>query len=504
MALTPSQLNVFSILTAAIVNLTALRRFFFIEGEGGSGKTYLTNHFILWALKQSFKLAVCSTTGIASTLLVGGRTLHSTFNAPWFIKDDTPVPAWLLDYFRSIDVVIIDEATMMHKKLFEYIERCLRESMKNEKLFGGKMVVMEGDWRQCLVVVKGCAPITSYTACIKKSPLWENFTSLRLESNQRTGIGEEANEFRELLLKVGSLDPRIHTEVGRSYVTHLADKFFANSKKAMIEKVFPSDVIANPLKRWADMAWKAIVSPKRVTAKKVNEEINDRLPGDYHTYTASYDPEKIERSRKRRWSEVRDDDEELQGLAAERDTPNGEARYENHMFRKLLRFVDEEVDADLAEAGEWSDFDGIDRSRHPDPVLNVKVGSIMMATTTIKKLDGIGYKGALYNGIRVQVLSTEENRMRVRVLNLKGYDNLIAWIHRQHFKVRKETPTTPPQYMLQYPLRHAFAMTINKSQVGRCWAPPDTGQRRNFRDRPCDASASIWGRGSASRMGSCT
>ena len=43
---------------------------------------------------------------------------------------------------------------MLHKFLLEAMDRTLREIMDDERPFGGKIVVLAGDFRQCLLVCK--------------------------------------------------------------------------------------------------------------------------------------------------------------------------------------------------------------------------------------------------------------------------------------------------------------------------------------------------------------
>ncbi len=60
---------------------------------------------------------------------------------------------------RKTDLIIWDEAPMMHRRAFEAVDRTLRDLMQlddtqaTEKIFGGKTVVLGGDFRQILLVV---------------------------------------------------------------------------------------------------------------------------------------------------------------------------------------------------------------------------------------------------------------------------------------------------------------------------------------------------------------
>jgi len=100
-------------------------------------------------------LAVASS-GIASLLLLGDRTAHSRFKISidlhiesiYNITQDMKVA----ELVRKADLIIWDEAPMMHRQTFEVVDRTLRDLMQlddaqaTEKIFGGKIVVLGGDF----------------------------------------------------------------------------------------------------------------------------------------------------------------------------------------------------------------------------------------------------------------------------------------------------------------------------------------------------------------------
>ena len=54
---------------------------------------------------------------------------------------------------RDAAVIVIDEATMGHRYFFMVIDRLLQDIMQTEVPFGGKLVILAGDWRQLPPVV---------------------------------------------------------------------------------------------------------------------------------------------------------------------------------------------------------------------------------------------------------------------------------------------------------------------------------------------------------------
>ena len=101
---------------------------------------------------------------IASLLLPGGKTTHSTFCIPLLINEESTcnIPQGSLRAKLLIEtkLIIWDEAPMINRLCFEALDRTLRDVMRAEseenalKPFGGKVIVLGGDFRQILPVVK--------------------------------------------------------------------------------------------------------------------------------------------------------------------------------------------------------------------------------------------------------------------------------------------------------------------------------------------------------------
>jgi hypothetical protein len=88
-------------------------------------------------------------------------------------------------------LLIWDEALMMHRQAFEAVDRTLRDLMQlddtqaTEKIFGGKTVVLGGDFRQILPVVPKGGREDIVSASLPRSHLWQHVTILRLHINMR-------------------------------------------------------------------------------------------------------------------------------------------------------------------------------------------------------------------------------------------------------------------------------------------------------------------------------
>src|SRR5512145_443822 len=163
---------------------------FFIDGPGGTGKSTLLKH-ILAKVRLSGKIALAvASSGIASLLLMGGRTAHSTFRIPIKLNENSTCSIYKQSHLKALiekaSLIIWDEAPMTHLHAFEAVDRTLRDLMNNEQEpFGGKVFVLSGDFRQILPVVVRGTPADTIDACLKPSTLWPHFNQLHLTENMR-------------------------------------------------------------------------------------------------------------------------------------------------------------------------------------------------------------------------------------------------------------------------------------------------------------------------------
>lgn len=126
----------------------------FIDARGGTGKTYLLNSLLSYArisdgnIKPALAVA---TSGIAATQLLGGRTFHSRFRAPLEIYEhsvlDISVQTDLASVIRQSRLIVWDEAPMAHRFHLEALDRSLRDITNKDCVFGGKSLVLAGDFR---------------------------------------------------------------------------------------------------------------------------------------------------------------------------------------------------------------------------------------------------------------------------------------------------------------------------------------------------------------------
>ncbi len=128
----------------------------FLTGKAGTGKTTFLRYVVEHTSKS---FIVCAPTGVAA-VNAGGVTIHSFFQLPLSpyvagAKIDTRYnfSKEKLRIIRSLDLVIIDEISMVRSDLLDAMDACLRRYRHVSKPFGGVQLLMIGDLRQLAPVV---------------------------------------------------------------------------------------------------------------------------------------------------------------------------------------------------------------------------------------------------------------------------------------------------------------------------------------------------------------
>lgn len=144
-------------------------RSIFLTGKAGTGKTTFLNSFVARTRK---KFIVVAPTGIAA-INAGGVTIHSMFGLPLrtFLptteRIDTDTAnniADLMHHFRyrkdklkllrEIEIIIIDEVSMLRADVLDMMDFSLRHVRRNQQKFGGVQMLFIGDLYQLPPVVR--------------------------------------------------------------------------------------------------------------------------------------------------------------------------------------------------------------------------------------------------------------------------------------------------------------------------------------------------------------
>lgn len=126
-----------------------------ITGPGGTGKTYLIKTLVRYALNNNKNISVCALTGCAAVLLqCNARTIHSWSGIRLakgpvqkiignVIKNRKAMIAW-----KTTQILIVDEVSMMSRKIFDVLNTIGQTVRKNTRPFGGIQVIFCCDFFQ--------------------------------------------------------------------------------------------------------------------------------------------------------------------------------------------------------------------------------------------------------------------------------------------------------------------------------------------------------------------
>jgi ATP-dependent DNA helicase PIF1 len=127
----------------------------FITGPGGTGKSKLIKDIQLDAINKSKDVQVTALTGCAAVLLdCKAKTIHSWAGIGIASGTKESIVRKILTspfkkkVWKEINILIIDETSMMSKKMFEILDTIGKRVRKNNLPFGGIQVIFSGDFYQ--------------------------------------------------------------------------------------------------------------------------------------------------------------------------------------------------------------------------------------------------------------------------------------------------------------------------------------------------------------------
>ena len=158
--LNEDQRHVFETIKSLITEKNDDGKLVFLDAPGGTGKTFTLNVLVSWIRMQDEPVATSATSGIAATLLFLGRTAHNRFKFPIPIHEDSicniKKQSDMAAFLLGMALGIIDEGPMLDRLCYETLDRTLRDLSEGEnknKKFGGKIILVSGDFRQLLPVI---------------------------------------------------------------------------------------------------------------------------------------------------------------------------------------------------------------------------------------------------------------------------------------------------------------------------------------------------------------
>uniref|UniRef100_A0A1B0CJG8 ATP-dependent DNA helicase n=1 Tax=Lutzomyia longipalpis TaxID=7200 RepID=A0A1B0CJG8_LUTLO len=261
---------------------------FYLDAPGGTGKTFVIK-LILAKVRQSWKIAIAvASSGIAATLLPGGRTAHSVFRLPLDLAQRSQASCTIsknsgkAKLLRETTLIVWDECTMAHAKALETVDITLKDVRDSNRLMGGILVLLAGDFRQTIPVIRRSTPADELRASLKSSSLWPLVKTLKLKLNMRAQLAseEDTSRFAVQLLQLGErknlpmIDGLITFPPGFCQIVRNVSDLKAR-------------VFENLQDNFANHEWlceRAILAPKNDMVDSVNFEILQSFPGLAYTY----------------------------------------------------------------------------------------------------------------------------------------------------------------------------------------------------------------------------
>jgi PIF1-like helicase/Helicase len=383
--------------------------YFFVNGPGGTGKTFLYNT-LCDRLRSEGKIVLCvATTGVAAQLLPGGRTAHKRFKIPIPIDDSSTCRiSWhsaAAELIRAAHLIIWDETPMTHRHVFDAVDRTLRDVRKTlpggDQPFGGIPVVLGGDFQQILPVVPHGGRQETVAASMQQSVIWPYLERLSLTENMRLNVNSnpENATFAKWLAEM-SHDPQ---HIGTIPIPSMLWRSMEFQK--FVERIYPPADLQESPKNPDFFIGRAILTPTNEAVIKINEDLLEQLPGEVLTFNS-------------------DDSADINDAGHE------------ELTREVMATMN---------CGSL-----------PLSPLQLKVGAPVMLLRNLDPIHG------LCNGTRMTVLRASTRCLEVR-LNGGKFDGERRLIYRTKLTSNDEDFHCRLT-RLQFPIRLAFAMTINKAQ----------------------------------------
>ncbi|CAF1468876.1 unnamed protein product [Rotaria magnacalcarata] len=378
----------------------------FLDAPDGTAKTFVIN-LLLAKIRQQSKIAIAvASSGIAATLLHGGRTAYSTLKLSLNLTQcETPLcniskGTGEAKVLQECKLIVWDECTMAHKQALEALDRTLQDLRGNGNLMGGAVLLLAGDFHHTLPVIPKGTMADELKACLKASYLWRHVHKLELKTNMRVHLQGDAaaGRFAQQLLSLGN--GKIAADPTTGLIT-IPNNFcnIVESIETLQTSVFPDIRRCFNDHKW--LCERAILALKNDSLNAINLQIQQQLPRVDVSYKS----------------------------------------------------IDTVVDIDQAIQYPIEFLNSLEPPAMPPHSLVRKVGSPIML---LRNLDA----PRLCNGTRLCVKNLIPHVIEATILTgcAKGEDVFIS-------RIPMVPNDMPFQFKrLQFPVRLAFAMSINKAQ----------------------------------------
>lgn len=316
----------------------------------------------------------------------------------------------LADLLLQTSLIIWDEAPMQHRYCAEAVERTLQDIRNcDNQPFGGIPIVFGGDFRQILpVIIKGSRS-EIVASCLRKSPIWNYVTVLTLKQNMRLQVSSEDTAYAQFLQEVGN---GMHTTPDGQITLPTAMRCH-NGIAGLIASIYQNIDMHSLAQNWNNLGnyflERTILCARNDKVEVVNQAVLDLFQGEEFSYFGV--------------------DKVIEEAGAS-NTPT--TLYPTEFLNS------------------------ISHSGLPPAILKVKKGVPLMVLRNLDPQNGV------CNGTRCILISSTRRVLKVQLIGGE-YHGKVVLIPR--------IKLSPPEgdigfhlQRLQFPVRLAFAMTINKSQ----------------------------------------
>ena len=301
----------------------------------------------------------------------------------------------------STPVIVWDEVPMQHRFGPEAISRTLADIRDDTRPFGGLTVVFGGDFRQILPVVRRGRPEHIIGASLCRSSLWKGTQILRLHRNQRLEPTHNSSRFASWLLKIGS------GELGKDDSITLPPSMVVTSADELLDFVYPG--INGTLPSYDFFKDRAILAARNGDVTRINHDVLKMLAGrEMVLFSAD-------------------------AVVMESGADGSNPRYPVEVLRSL------------------------DAAGLPPGELHVKIGCPLILLVNLAPSRG------LCNGTRMVLRRASDRVLEVSILG-GSHNGSIALIPRVSLTPNSDSDFPFVLRRRQFPVRLAFAMSINKSQ----------------------------------------
>lgn len=301
---------------------------------------------------------------------------------------------------KDCTFIVWDEITNANKESLEAVDRTMQELRDNKNIMGNCVVLLSGDFRQTLPVVTRGTPADELNACLKSSNLWEKITKLTLKTNMRIHLQGNINS-EEFSKNLLNLG---NGNIPMDPITQEISfpENFCQLQSSITDLI--ENVYPNIAENYKKHDWlfeRAILAAKNEDVDKLNHLILNKIPGEMVQYNS------------------------IDTMIVEEQAVNYPTEFLNSLQPPGI----------------------------PPHNLKLKVGAILMIIRNLNP-------PKLCNGTRVIVKKLTTNLIEATIISgkFKGEDILIPRIPIISSDLTFEFKR------LQFPVRLAFAMTINKAQ----------------------------------------